>query len=233
MKTSSAHVRRESVPSRELSTFILHRDTGVTDPERPFKSQCSCGRWFTALDWHLHGCWTGSECQYDEPPGLDEYEKFLAYDLLSEALGQVGVLAPIRYEHPPVREDGEGNHARVYVIHRIGPPADGRRDRARRHPGRGAGGVPLRPAGLRRPVAPVRVARGLRDWRTGSRVLAGGDRHVYDNHVDQFLEQLGREPYPYPTIEIRKADSLFDYQYEDFKVVGYQHRPIIKTPVAV
>ena len=43
----------------------------------------------------------GSECQYDEPPGLDEYEKFLAYDLLSEALGQVGVLAPIRYEHPP------------------------------------------------------------------------------------------------------------------------------------
>ena len=101
MKTSSAHVRRESVPSRELSTLILHRDTGITDPERPFKSQCSCGRWFTALDWHLHGCWTGSECQYDEPPGLDEYEKFLAYDLLSEALGQVGVLAPIRYEHPP------------------------------------------------------------------------------------------------------------------------------------
>ena len=26
------------------------------------------------------------------------------------------------------------------------------------------------------------------------------------------LEQLGRKPYPYPTIEIRKADSLFDYQ---------------------
>lgn len=37
-KTSSAHVRRESVPSRELSTFILHRDTGATDPERPFKA---------------------------------------------------------------------------------------------------------------------------------------------------------------------------------------------------
>lgn len=101
MKMSSARVRCKSVPSRELSTLILHRDTGITDPERPFKSQCSCGRWFTALDWHLHGCWTGSECQYDEPPGLDEYEKFLAYDLLSEALGQVGVLAPIRYEHPP------------------------------------------------------------------------------------------------------------------------------------
>ena len=101
MKTSSAHVRRKSVPSGELSTFVLHRDTGATDPERPFKHECSCGRWFTALDWHLHGCWTGSECQYDEPPSiLDEYERFLAYDLLCEALGQVGVLAPIRYEHP-------------------------------------------------------------------------------------------------------------------------------------
>ena len=88
--------------SGELSTFILHRDTGATDPDRPFKSQCSCGRWVTALDWHLHGCWTGSECQYDEPPSvLHEYERFLAYDLLSEALGQVGALAPIRYEHPP------------------------------------------------------------------------------------------------------------------------------------
>lgn len=77
--------------STELSTFILHRDTGVTDPERPFN----------ALDWHLHGCWSGcSHVQYDEPPSvLHEYERFLAYDLLSEALGQVGVLAPIRYEY--------------------------------------------------------------------------------------------------------------------------------------
>ena len=101
MKMSSARVRCKSVPSRELSTLILHRDTGITDPERPFKHECSCGRWFTALDWHLHGCWTGSECQYDEPPSiLHEYERFLAYDLLCEALGQVGVLAPIRYKHP-------------------------------------------------------------------------------------------------------------------------------------
>ena len=67
----------------------------------------------------------------------------------------------------------------------------------------------------------------------GEFVWTGGDCHVYDNHVDQFLEQLGRKPYPYPTIEIRKADSLFDYQYEDFKVVGYQHHPTIKAPVAV
>ncbi|MCG4600988.1 hypothetical protein L0O74_08530 [Bifidobacterium longum] len=101
MKTSSAHVRRESVPSRELSTLILHRDTGATDPERPFKAQCSCGRWFTALDWHLHGCWSGcSHVQYDEPPSiLHERERFLTYDMLCEALARNGVLAPIRYEY--------------------------------------------------------------------------------------------------------------------------------------
>ena len=67
----------------------------------------------------------------------------------------------------------------------------------------------------------------------GEFVWTGGDCHVYDNHVDQFLEQLSRDPYPYPTIEICKADSLFDYQYEDFTIVGYQHHPTIKAPVAV
>ena len=32
----------------------------------------------------------------------------------------------------------------------------------------------------------------------GEFVWTGGDCHVYDNHVDQVLEQLSREPYPYP-----------------------------------
>lgn len=117
MKMSSARVRCKSVPSRELSTLILHRDTGITDPERPFKHECSCGRWFTALDWHLHRCWTGSECQYDEPPSiLHEYERFLAYDLLCEALGQVGVLAPIRYKHPSRMGRGRGKSCVVSCV---------------------------------------------------------------------------------------------------------------------
>ena len=56
----------------------------------------------------------------------------------------------------------------------------------------------------------------------------------YDKSWDDMQQMLeDGDPYPYPTIEIRKADSLFDYQYEDFKVVGYQHHPTIKAPVAV
>lgn len=103
--------------ARIHSAEALHRDTGITDPERPFKHECSCGRWFTALDWHLHGCWTGSECQYDEPPSiLHEYERFLAYDLLCEALGQVGVLAPIRYKHPSRMGRGRGKSCVVSCV---------------------------------------------------------------------------------------------------------------------
>ena len=47
------------------------------------------------------------------------------------------------------------------------------------------------------------------------------------------LEQLSREPYPYPTMKIRKADSLFEYDYGDFEIMDYQYHPTIKAPIAV
>ena len=67
----------------------------------------------------------------------------------------------------------------------------------------------------------------------GEFVWTGGDCHIYDNHVEQVLEQLSRKPYPYPTMRICKADSIFSYQYEDFEVVDYRCHPAIKAPVAV
>lgn len=67
----------------------------------------------------------------------------------------------------------------------------------------------------------------------GDFVWTGGDCHIYNNHVEQVTEQLSREPYPYPTLELHKADSIFDYQYDDIQIVGYQHHPAIKAPVAV
>lgn len=67
----------------------------------------------------------------------------------------------------------------------------------------------------------------------GEFVWTGGDCHIYDNHIEQVLEQLSREPYPYPQIKIRKADSIFDYSYDDFTVVDYRHHASIKAPVAV
>ena len=67
----------------------------------------------------------------------------------------------------------------------------------------------------------------------GEFVWTGGDCHIYDNHVEQVERQLARDPFPYPSIEIAPRDSIFDYTFEDFTVVGYEHHPGIKAPVAV
>ena len=67
----------------------------------------------------------------------------------------------------------------------------------------------------------------------GEFIWTGGDCHIYDNHVEQVREQLGREPYPFPQLHLRPAPSLFDYEYSDVEVAGYRHHPAIKAPVAV
>ncbi|MGV9972010.1 thymidylate synthase [Nocardia beijingensis] len=67
----------------------------------------------------------------------------------------------------------------------------------------------------------------------GDFIWTGGDCHIYDNHLDQVTEQLQREPYPFPTLRLHPAPTLFDYRYEDVEVDGYRHHPAIKAPVAV
>ncbi|MGB3699574.1 MAG: thymidylate synthase [Gordonia sp. (in: high G+C Gram-positive bacteria)] len=67
----------------------------------------------------------------------------------------------------------------------------------------------------------------------GDFVWTGGDCHIYDNHVEQVREQLSREPFAYPTLRLRKAASIFDYDYDDVEVVDYRSHPAIKAPVAV
>jgi thymidylate synthase len=72
------------------------------------------------------------------------------------------------------------------------------------------------------------------DLDVGDFVWTGGDCHIYSNHVEQVTTQLERDPLPYPQLVIkRKPASIFDYEYEDFDVVNYQHHPAIKAPVAV
>ena len=67
----------------------------------------------------------------------------------------------------------------------------------------------------------------------GEFIWTGGDCHIYDNHVEQVRLQLSRAPYAFPQLSLRPAPSLFDYAYEHFDVIGYQHHPGIKAPVAV
>lgn len=67
----------------------------------------------------------------------------------------------------------------------------------------------------------------------GDFIWTGGDCHIYDNHADQVAEQLSRDPYPFPTLQLNKAPSIFDYTYNDIAIVDYQHHPTISAPVAV
>ena len=72
------------------------------------------------------------------------------------------------------------------------------------------------------------------DLEVGDFIWTGGDCHLYNNHFDQVRLQLSREPRPYPKLVIkRRPESIFDYKYEDFEIVGYDPHPTIKAPVAV
>ena len=72
------------------------------------------------------------------------------------------------------------------------------------------------------------------DLDVGEFIWTGGDCHLYLNHLEQADLQLTREPYPLPKLVFRrKPPSLFDYEFEDFEILGYQSHPAIKAPIAV
>ena len=50
------------------------------------------------------------------------------------------------------------------------------------------------------------------DLEVGEFIWTGGDCHVYDNHREQVETQLARDPYPYPSLVLRRRPaSIFDY----------------------
>jgi len=70
--------------------------------------------------------------------------------------------------------------------------------------------------------------------KVGEFIWTGGDCHLYTNHLEQTNEQLEREPLPRPRLAIRrKPSTLFEYQFEDFEILGYESHPHIKAAVAV
>jgi thymidylate synthase len=68
----------------------------------------------------------------------------------------------------------------------------------------------------------------------GEFVHTFGDTHLYLNHLDQAREQLSRAPRRLPTMRINPAvTGMFDFQYDDFTLEGYDPHPVIKAPIAV
>ena len=61
-----------------------------------------------------------------------------------------------------------------------------------------------------------------------------GDAHLYLNHLEQAKLQLAREPLKMPRMKINPAvKSIFEFDYSDFELVGYESYPHIKAEVAV
>jgi thymidylate synthase len=70
--------------------------------------------------------------------------------------------------------------------------------------------------------------------KVGDFIWTGGDCHLYLNHLEQVEEQLTRELLPLPRLSIqRQPESMTDYRFEDFEIIGYEFHPHISAPVAV
>ncbi|MBE0469214.1 MAG: thymidylate synthase [Methyloprofundus sp.] len=72
------------------------------------------------------------------------------------------------------------------------------------------------------------------ELEVGEIIISIGDCHLYSNHFEQAKIQLQREPKALPQLIIkRKPDSIFEYRFEDFDIVGYDPHPPISAPIAV
>lgn len=72
------------------------------------------------------------------------------------------------------------------------------------------------------------------DLEPGDFILTLGDAHLYSNHLEQARLQLTRAPLRLPQMRInRSVRSIFEFDYDDFELAGYEAHPHIKAEVAV
>lgn len=92
-------------------------------------------------------------------------------------------------------------------------------------------GVPFNIASYALLTMMVAQVTGL---KPGDFVHTFGDAHLYLNHLEQVETQLSREPLPLPQMWINpEVTDLFQFQFSDFQLQGYQSHPHISAPIAV
>ncbi|MBB5173528.1 thymidylate synthase [Texcoconibacillus texcoconensis] len=68
----------------------------------------------------------------------------------------------------------------------------------------------------------------------GEFVHTFGDVHIYNNHIEQIKLQLSRDPQSLPQMKLNpERTSVFDFEFDDFTLEGYDPHPHIKGVVSV
>lgn len=83
-------------------------------------------------------------------------------------------------------------------------------------------------------AALLHMVAAVTGMHPGELVWAGGDVHLYLNHLEQAREQISRAPLAFPKLRFaRIPDSIDDFRIDDFEVAGYRSHERIDVPVAV
>jgi thymidylate synthase len=61
-----------------------------------------------------------------------------------------------------------------------------------------------------------------------------GNAHIYNNHINQCIEQIDRIPYVYPQLKINKnITNIYDLKVCDFELCDYMYYPAIKGEMSI
>lgn len=67
------------------------------------------------------------------------------------------------------------------------------------------------------------------------RMLIGtfADTHIYTNHIEACKELISRVPKTLPKLKFNKFTSIYDFEYTDVDLIGYEKHPPIKMDIAI
>ncbi|AEO93386.1 gp124 [Bacillus phage G] len=79
-----------------------------------------------------------------------------------------------------------------------------------------------------------RVFAQVLGYELGDYVFNIGDAHIYERHIEPLTSQLELPQHDVPTLWINpEKKNFYDFDISDFKLIGYEHGPFIRLPIAI